>query len=184
MIDEQQAFLAKQKIWREEDTDTLMRKHDLLYMLDRQTENWLTPNNIEEKINLQLNNIFPPVILSHVDYYNRINRYAMLVEQGLNEEAEQVRLNKKIIDFKNKQLAPLYHELKTIIKNFTYSEEYSVYELYNETVNRLRNNFEGLKQIDTIIEHFTLLFKQLITLVCRFWIQLETPISGLTKVAC
>jgi hypothetical protein len=165
MIEEQQAFLAKQKLWKEQDAEELMKKHNLLSMLDRQAEHWLTPNNIDEKINVELNNIFPPVILSHVDYYNKINKYAILLEQGNNQEAEELRQNRKVIDWKNKELGPLYNELKTIIKHMTYNEENSVFELYNQTVNRLNVNFEGMSQIEPIIEHFTALFKQLITLI-------------------
>jgi hypothetical protein len=165
MIEEHQAFLAKQKVWREEDASELTQKHDLLTMLDRQSEDWLTPQNIDEKLEKTLNTILPPTILSHVDYYKRINKYASLIEEGYNEEAEKLKINKKILEYKNKQLEPLYHELKTIIRHLTYTEENSVYDLYNETVNRLKYHFDNHKGIEPIIEHFTGLFKKLITLI-------------------
>jgi hypothetical protein len=179
MIEEHQAFIAKQKSWREEDSTELAQKHDLLYMLDKQSEDWLTPMNIDEKLEKQINTILPPTILSHVDYYNRINKYATLIEQGYNEEAEKLKINKKIIDYKNKQLEPLYHELKTLIRHLTYTEENSVFDLYNETVNRLRYHFDNHKGIEPIIEHFTGLFKRLVSLIR---LEYENPNSKLELI--
>jgi hypothetical protein len=171
--------LAKQKNWREEDAAELSQKHDLLSMLDKQSEDWLTPANIDEKLETQMNTILPPTILSHVDYYNKINRYAELIEQGFTEEAEKLKLNKKIIDYKNKQLEPLYHELKTLIKHLTYTEESSVFDLYIETVNRLRYHFENHQGIEPIVEHFNGLFKKLITLIRM---EYENPNSKLELI--
>lgn len=136
-------------------------------MLDRQSQDWLTPDNIDEKLNVQLNQILPPTILSHVDYYDKLNRYALYLEQGLDKEADDIKYNKKIIKYKNDQLALIYEELKTIIKHLTYTEENSVFALYIETSNKIKSSLQSNKndQSQQLIDHCTYLFKKIITLI-------------------
>lgn len=138
-------------------------------MLDRQAEEeWLTPDNIDTRLSQQMNQILPPTILSHVDYYKKLNTYATLLEQGFSKEAEELRLNKRIIEYKNKQLQPIYEELKTIIRHFTYTEEHSVFTLYKETLLRIDNYLvtkDTEKDFNVLKDNLAYLFKRLITLV-------------------
>lgn len=147
--------------------EILIQKNDLLTMLDHQSKEWLTPQNMEEKLEIELNNLLPPIIASHKDYYNRLIKFSYNIEQGKFEEAEDVKINKKIVEYKNKLLAPLYQELKTVIKYLTITEENSVFELYRETINRIKSRFEVDKDtaIKTLMEKITYDFKKLITLI-------------------
>jgi len=138
-------------------------------MLDREAEeSWLTPENIDTKLSQQINKILPPTILSHKDYYQRLNKYALLLEQGFDKEAEESKLNEVVLKFKNKKLAPLYDELKMIIKHLTYTEEHSTFELYRETINRI-DNYLAQNENSALTNHLknnlTFLFKKLITLI-------------------
>ncbi len=140
-------------------------------MLDRQAEeDWLTPENIDYKLSQQINQILPPTILSHVDYYKKLNDYALLMEQGHTKEAEDIKLNKNIIHYKNKQLQPIYEELKTIIRHFTYTEENSIHALYQETMMRIdnylvtNNNKEDFKLLK---DNLNYLFKKLVHLLMQ-----------------
>jgi hypothetical protein len=138
-------------------------------MLDRQAEEeWLTPDNIDTKLSQQMNQILPPTILSHVDYYRKLNTYALLLEQGYSKEAEELRLNKRIIEYKNKQLQPIYEELKTIIRHFTYTEEHSVFTLYKETLLRIDNYLvteDTKNDFNLLKDNLSYLFKRLISLI-------------------
>jgi len=138
-------------------------------MLDREAEeSWLTPENIETKLSIQMNKILPPTILSHKDYYNRLNRYALLIEQGYDKEAEESRLNEAVLKFKNKKLAPIYDELKMVIKHLTFTEEHSTFDLYTETMNRIENylsHSENSEITNHLKNNLTYLFKKLITLI-------------------
>ena len=144
-----------------------MQKNDLLTMLDKQSKDWLTPHNIDEKLETELNNLLPPIIASHKDYYNRLIKFSYNIEQGKFEEAEDLKINKKIVEYKNKLLSPLYEELKTIIKFLTVTEENSVFELYKETVNRVRSKFstDNDLELKNLIERISYNFKKLITLI-------------------
>ncbi len=147
--------------------EVLMQKNDLLTMLDRQAKDWLTPQNIDEKIETELNNLLPPIIASHKDYYNRLIRFSFNIEQGKFEEAEDVKINKKAVEHKNKLLSPLYQELKTIIKYLTITEENSSFELYRETINRIKSKFsiQNDPELRNLIEKISYDFKRLITLI-------------------
>jgi len=144
-----------------------MQKNDLLTMLDRQAKNWLTPHNIDEKIETELNNLLPPIIASHKDYYNRLIRFSFNIEQGKFEEAEENKINKKIVEYKNKNLLPLYQELKTIIKYLTINEENSVFQLFKETENRIKSRFDSERdpEMKEFLNRISFDFKKLITLI-------------------
>lgn len=167
MIDKQQEFIAKQKLWRQQDMEILMQKNDLLTMLDRQSKDWLTPQNIEEKLETELNNLLPPIIASHKDYYNRLVKFSFNIEQGKFEDAEDLKINKKIVEYKNKLLSPLYQELKTIIKYLTINEENAAFDLYKETINRLKSkyNSESDPELKNLMQKISYDFKKLITLI-------------------
>jgi hypothetical protein len=167
-IERQQKFIAKQKIWREQDAQELLDKHSLLTMLDRQAEeDWLTPSNFDEKVSKEMNKILPPTILSHVDYYNRLQKYAVLMDAGKTELAEELKINKKVIDYKNRMLQSIYEELKVVIKYLTYTEEHSVFSLYQHTILRIENYLQPNTNQDSkfLIDKFTTLFKNLIALI-------------------
>jgi hypothetical protein len=144
-----------------------MQKNDLLTMLDRQSKYWLTPQNIDEKIENELNNLLPPIIASHKDYYNKLVRFSFNIEQGKFEEAEEIQINKKIVEYKNKNLSPLYQELKTIIKYLTINEENSVFQLFKETENRIKSSFQtdNDPELKEFLHRISFDFKKLITLI-------------------
>jgi len=167
LIDKQHEFISKQKLWRQQDMEILMQKNDLLSMLDRQSKDWLTPQNIDQKLETELNNLLPPIIASHKDYYNRLIKFSFDIDKGKFEDAEDLKINKKIVEYKNKLLAPLFQELKTIIKYLVVTEESSVFELYKETINKIKSRFTPEKDNDikNLIEKITYDFKKLITLI-------------------
>ncbi len=144
-----------------------MQKNDLVTMLERQSKDWLTPQNIDEKLETELNNLLPPIIASHKDYYNRLVKFSFNIEQGKFEDAEDMKINKKIVEYKNKLLSPLYLELKTIIKYLTVTEENSAFDLYKETVNRIKSKYDSANdaQLKNLIQKISYDFKKLITLI-------------------
>ena len=147
--------------------EILIQKNDLLTMLDRQSKDWLTPQNIDEKLETELNNLLPPIIASHKDYYNRLVKFSFNIEQGKFEDAEDLKINKKIVEYKNKLLSPLYQELKTIIKYLTITEENSAFDLYKETINRIKSKYdsENDAELKNLMQKITYDFKKLITLI-------------------
>lgn len=119
MMDNQKKFISKQKIWKMEDDEKHAEQQALLNLLDKQSENWLTPHNFNSRISNVLDLILPPTIGSHKDYYNKINKYALMVEEGKLEEAEEFKRKDLNQDFKNNLLEPVYTNLKRMIKSLT-----------------------------------------------------------------
>jgi hypothetical protein len=121
--------------------EDLMRKHSLLSLLDEQSKSWITIENMDKKIDENINLLIPPSIITHKDYYRRLQKQAILFDQGKYDEAEEVRLNKDVINFKNKILINIYRDLKNLIRKVTYTEEHSIYEKYKDYAIRIRNSF-------------------------------------------
>jgi len=131
---------SRSKFMREEDMAILMQKHDLLTMLDKQSEEWMTADNVDKKIFKNIDTLLPPTILSHADYYVKLQRQALLADTGNHEAAQLARENRKIIDYKNAQLREIYQLVKESIRLMTYTSEHATYEVYQDYVNRIKNN--------------------------------------------
>lgn len=119
--------------------ELLMKKHGLLTLLDEQSKNWITHDNLDEKVDENINILVPPSIITHRDYYFKLQKQAILYDQGKYEEAENVRTNKHVIDYKNKFLVSIFRDLKNLIRKVTFTEEHIVFEQYKDYVNRVRN---------------------------------------------
>lgn len=143
MMINQQKFIAKQKLWRLEDEQKYNEKQALLTLLSQEAEkHWLTPQNFNQKISNVLDSILPPSIVSHKDYYNKLNKYSILLEQGRLEEAEVVKREDLNQTYKNKLLEPIYNNLKAMIRNISYTFEHNYYDMYLTLKQRIENNYD------------------------------------------
>lgn len=144
-MENQKKFMAKQKIWKIEDEEKHEEQQALLTLLDKQAENWLTPFNFTSKISNLLDLILPPTIGSHQDYYNKINKYALMVEEGKLEEAEEFKRQDLNQDFKNSLLEPIFVNLKKMIRSVTSSPEHGIYEEYKTVIHQLKTKIDVTK---------------------------------------
>lgn len=112
----------------------------MLSLLDEQSKHWITIDNLNQKVEENINLLMPSSILSHKDYYRRIQKQAILYDQGQYDEAEDVRMNKETIDFKNKILINIYRDLKNLIRKVSFTEEHSIFEHYKDYVARVKNS--------------------------------------------
>ena len=112
----------------------------MLTLLDEQSKHWITFDNMDQKIEENINLLIPPSILSSKDYYRRLQKQAILYDQGQYDEAEDVRMNKEVIDYKNKILINIYRDLKNLIRKVTFTEEHTIYDQYKDCVARVKNS--------------------------------------------
>ncbi len=159
LIENQQKFLAKQKIWQIEDKEKHEEQQSLLTLLDKQAENWLTPQNFSSKISNVLDLIIPPTIGSHKDYYNKINKYALMIEEGKLEEAEEFKRKDLNQDFKNSLLEPIYSNLKKMIKKLSRTPEHEIYDEYQYIISKLKDKInikegKGKEIYDVLTEKY------------------------------
>lgn len=158
-MENQKKFIAKQKIWKIEDDEKHEEQQALLTLLDKQAENWLTPFNFTSKISNVLDLILPPTIGSHQDYYNKINKYALMVEEGRLEEAEEFKRQDLNQDFKNSLLEPIFANLKKMIRSLTSTPEHKIYEEYKIVIHQLKTKIDvtkgkGKEIINTLTEKY------------------------------
>ena len=160
MMVNQQKFIAKQKIWRIEEEEKYQEKQALLTLLSKEAENnWLTPQNFNKKISNVLDSILPPSVVSHKDYYNKLNKYSMLLEQGRLEEAEVFKREDLNQEVKNKLIEPIYNNLKSMIRNISFTHEHNYFDKYLTLKKRLENNYDitkgvGLEILNKLKEKF------------------------------
>jgi len=122
----------------------LLKKHDLLIMLEKQSVDWITDTNADINVNKNLERLIPPTIMSHVDYYQRLHDRAMLVETGNSDKAEENREKVEIIKYKNGILRDIFTTIKTSIRHVSYTPEHSIYSIYLDYITRLKNNLVSL----------------------------------------
>ena len=165
-IERQQRWLAKQKVWKIQKLEEKEEKNDFLYLLDRQSEDWLTPENIDFKLNKVMENIVPTNILSHKDYYYKLNKQAILIDQGMHEQAEVLKREGEDISTKNKFLDPLYKQLKSMIKEMTYTNTHDIYYEYKDLVLKIKTKFGDENNSETskkVLQDITNKYKELLT---------------------
>lgn len=142
LMDAQKKFLARRKIWKIEDDEKFEENQALLTLLDRQSKNWLTPANFSHQISNVLDIILPPSIVSHKDYYNKLNTYALLIDEGKLEEAERFKRQDLNDNYKNSLLEPVFTNLKKMIKNMTHTSEHDYYMKYDNLRKKIENNYD------------------------------------------
>lgn len=141
-------FEAKKRVWQLEEDELNKEKQALLNILDQQSENWLTPTNFDKKINSVLDEILPTTLISHKDFYNKLNKYALLLDQGDIKAAEQLKYSEEHSEFKNSLLKPLYKNLIKMIKIFSRPKQFEIHNhhytqkiLNPEKIEEIKNSY-------------------------------------------
>ena len=123
----------------------LLNKHNLLVILEKQSLDWITNKNTDVNVNKNLEKVIPPTIISHQDYYRRLQKRALLIETGNLDEAEATSKKTKIHEYKNNVLQDIYKQLKENIRHVTYTPEHAIYSIYLDYETRLKNNLVLLR---------------------------------------
>lgn len=156
-------FYAKQNVWRLEDAAKSEENQALLSLIDREAEHWLTPQNFYQNISSVIDEILPHTIISHRDYYNKVNKYALLMDKGMVESAENLKNNSENSEFKNKLLEPIFTNLKKMIRHLSKNPEHVYLEKYTSIKNKLENHYDITKGEGKIIhDKFKDIFTSLI----------------------
>ena len=112
----------------------------MLSLLDEQSKLWITFENMNERIDDNINFLLPPTILTHKDYYRRLQQQAILYDQGKYDEAENIRMGKEVIEYKNKILVNVFRDLKMLVRKVTYTEEHAIFEQFKDYSTRIKNS--------------------------------------------
>ena len=153
-----QKYYAKEKVWNMAEKEMNIEKQALLNILDKQAENWLTPDTMDEKMHHILDEILPPTIISHKDYYNKLSKYALLIDSGKLEEAEKLKGSDEHMEAKNKLLFPIYQNIRKIIERLSVDSNsyYSILKKYETYKNILITKFGTIEKGEGLIEFIDL----------------------------
>lgn len=156
-------FYAKQKAWRLEDSIKKDDQQGLLNLMDRQAENWLTIKNFNQKIPYVIDELLPPTVISHNDYYSKLSAYAVLVDSGELEKAEELKRGDFNIEEKNSILEPLFINLKKMIKSISKTNENKYVEAYSIIERKLKNAYNTERgEGKDLLDNFKSLFKKMV----------------------
>jgi hypothetical protein len=119
---------------REDKIIETMKRHDIAegkrrlenrFKLDAMTidsRRWPKLHDLDKTVSTNV--ILPQTILNYGEYQLKLQRLAFYAEQGDNEAMQKLLDKEDVMSKKNSFLMPLYRDLKTIIKQMTYSDEY------------------------------------------------------------
>ena len=82
-----------------------MNKQRIIKVLEEESKNWWTKNNIE---NIDQNHLIPEYIHDETDYYLRLHEETMLMYEGNMDALELLKNESRHLKMKNKLLMPIY----------------------------------------------------------------------------
>jgi len=132
---------------RQADIKNMRRKMGNKLMLDAMQieydRYWPTLGTIEQKIDADV--IIPQTVLNFGEYQQKLQKLAMLAEQGDNKEMQAVLDNQQVAERKNKLLQPLFREIKSQIRHMSFNPEFELMKEYLSKRTQLERAIEGTK---------------------------------------
>ena len=89
---------------------------------------WPTLGSLEQKIDADV--VIPQTILDFGEYQMKLQKLAMLAEQGKNKEMQDVLDNRQQYDLKNRLLQPVFRDIKSQIRHMSYNPEFELMREY------------------------------------------------------
>ena len=161
-------FYAQQKVWQLEEKNRKDDVQSMMYLLDLQTSEWLIPK--EGKSNDVMGiaeELAPQSIISHKDFYNKVNKYAILLSQGRIEEANRLKLNDANYKLKNKLLIPVFNNLRKMIRHMSLRPEDAYLQKYKEIRLRLEK-MEDKAEKNRLLRELNQKYHSLVVLVKKY----------------
>lgn len=116
----------------------------LINTLNLDSETWINKDNLDEKVKDRL---FVPENIDYTDYYSKLRQESYLSLEGLPKSSYDHFNNRKETQFRNAFLSTLYSDIKSFIKDLTFSAEQKLFEDYEATKFYLMDNPQELKEV-------------------------------------
>ncbi len=100
----------------------------LLQGMEMDSKYWLNEANLSKSFDLTP--AIPHKIINHHDYYERLERIAVLTENGDFEELEKMIHDQDTKKLKNNLLVPIFRDIKSVIRTISYTKYYSLFKEY------------------------------------------------------
>ena len=108
-----------------------------------QTRFWPSLSTLDTKIDSDV--IIPQTVLNFGEYQAKLQKLAILYEQGKDKEMQAVLDNQQQIDRKNKLLQPIFRDLKGLIRHMSFNPEFELMREYITKRNKFEKTLQGTK---------------------------------------
>ena len=102
------------------------RRHELLKMMEEESQRWLYLENVDEGIKNSV--LIPNNMQYQTDYYIRLQEKAILVALGKYDEIEESKTDNRVLQYKNSKLIPLYANITGLLTRLRDSDLERLYE--------------------------------------------------------
>lgn len=113
----------------------------IIQILKADEKNWFTKENLDTKVLNQV--LIPDVVSSHSEYFETLQKTALLNEVGDLEGLEDVVFETKITKFRNSLLVPLYSRIKGLVKFLKSTPETQLLKDYEAAQAHLNSTLRG-----------------------------------------
>ena len=104
---------------------------------------WPSLSTLDSKIDSDV--IIPQTVLNFGEYQAKLQKLAILYEQGKDKEMQSLLDNQQQIDRKNKLLQPIFREMKGLIRHMSFNPEFELMREYITKRNQFDKTLQGTK---------------------------------------
>jgi hypothetical protein len=120
--------LARVKKYYIEEMLKKQRRHEILKMMEKESERWLYLDNVDNGIKNTV--LIPNNIYYQTDYFVKLQERAMMLSIGQYDEIEESRIAHRMHQYKNSKLIPVYANLTGLLSKLRKNDLERLYEEY------------------------------------------------------
>ena len=140
----------------DEYSKTLLRKQELVQIMNIESEKWITLDNYKEKITESL---IIPENLDHSSYYSQLRELSIIAGQGKIVPEGNDFNNKEETQYKNTLIVPIFANVRSAIKKLSYSPLQPLFEDFEAAKSRLYTYPEKITEITKVYQSIALSWK-------------------------
>ena len=104
---------------------------------------WPSLSTLDTKIDSDV--VIPQTVLNFGEYQAKLQKLAILYEQGKDKEMQSLLDNQQQIDRKNKLLQPIFREIKGLIRHMSFNPEFELMREYISKRKQFDKTLQGTK---------------------------------------
>jgi len=147
---------SARKAKADEYSKTLLRKQELVEIMNIESEKWITLENYKDKITESL---IIPENLDHSSYYSQLRELSVIAGFGKIVPEGNDFNNKEETQYKNTLIVPIFANVRSAIKKLSYSPLQPLFEDFEAAKSRLYNYPEKISEITKVYQSISLSWK-------------------------
>lgn len=138
---------SAKKLRDEEYSRTLLRKQELVQIMNIESSKWITIDNYKEKIT---ENLIIPENLDHSSYYAQLRESSEVAGLGKLAPFGSDFNNKEETEIKNRMIVPIFANVRSAIKRLSYTPLQPLFEDFEAAKSRLYSYPSKIEEISKV----------------------------------